>query len=377
MHQDQIVLQDEKQEQEYQANRYALRGIYYTIATAAVVWVLNTVGFFILDKTMMNILFVGLIFLLLIPTFATRCVDSRKVWLKYVYLLDICIVTAFCAACLTFHAVLLYVLPLLFAVQYRERKVLWITYVTDVILMGASTLAGFYYGLCDLNILFVSSAPRAMYVNELTGEFQNLVFNENPVYIILIFATIPRGIILFLFTRMLQHINERGRKEEARLAKLRWKSETDLVTNSYNKGKFEEMAAQYYPEVERIAVIFWDINYLKVVNDKHGHAAGDRVIRQVASYLYEKSDERRLVYRMGGDEFAMVIENPEESEPLLLTAEIERRIAADREKMKLPMDVSTGWSFGPGSEIQRVLREADSNMYEAKKQRHRQGIPYL
>ena len=42
----------------------------------------------------------------------------------------------------------------------------------------------------------------------------------------------------------------------------------------YNKNKYEEMIADYYLGVDRLAAIFWDVNNLKYVNDQYGHAAG-------------------------------------------------------------------------------------------------------
>lgn len=74
------------------------------------------------------------------------------------------------------------------------------------------------------------------------------------------------------------------------------------------------MIETYYPEVHRLAAIFWDANNLKYVNDKYGHAAGDVLIQTLSSVLYELSTDRRKVYRVGGDEFVMIIENPVETE---------------------------------------------------------------
>ena len=61
--------------------------------------------------------------------------------------------------------VLIYVLPLLLAVQYRERMTLWVTYVVNDVTMTLSMLAGFYHGICDLNLLLGSNHTRDWYLS--------------------------------------------------------------------------------------------------------------------------------------------------------------------------------------------------------------------
>ena len=75
------------------------------------------------------------------------------------------------------------------------------------------------------------------------------------------------------------------------------------------------MVSMYYPNVDNITVIFWDLNNLKIINDTYGHEYGDKALSALASVLYAHSDEQcRRVYRFGGDEFVMIIDNPHDGE---------------------------------------------------------------
>ena len=86
----------------------------------------------------------------------------------------------------------------------------------------------------------------------------------------------------------------------------------DSATRLYNKNKYEDMLANYYTMVERVAVVLWDINNLKEINDRMGHGMGDKLIETMSGAIYVQTDKRKKAYRIGGDEFVMLIENPED-----------------------------------------------------------------
>lgn len=68
--------------------------------------------------------------------------------------------------------------------------------------------------------------------------------------------------------------------------------ETDSLTRLFNKNKYNEMVSMYYPNVNNITVIFWDLNNLKIINDTYGHEYGDKALSALASVLYAHSDEQ-------------------------------------------------------------------------------------
>jgi diguanylate cyclase (GGDEF)-like protein len=117
-------------------------------------------------------------------------------------------------------------------------------------------------------------------------------------------------------------------------------------------------------------LLYLDLDGFKPVNDRHGHAAGDAVLKEIArrlSALLRKSD---TVARIGGDEFAVILDNPGDS--------AERVAEKCREAIGLPLrfegqDISVGVSIGlalfpiDGLTEEDLLKTADGAMYRVKR----------
>ncbi len=356
----------ELHQQEINSNLRTLKGFFWIFATILVLWLLTLVRIFVVDAGIFT-LAVGLSVVMGIPVlYIYKKEDLSKHWIKYVFLTLICMISAVIAAFLSFHAVFIYVLPLLLAVQYREKLTLWITYIVNDVTMTISMLAGFYHGICDLNLLLGSNHTRSWYVEQWTAGTLHFDFDPDPVFVILFYGALPRAVILLMFTVILRYISISSHEDAQRIADLTYRKETDMGTHVYNKNKFEEMIETYYPEVRRIAVIFWDVNNLKYVNDKYGHAAGDILIQTLSSALYDLSTDRRKVYRVGGDEFVMLIENPVESEIQSMVESVSASLQEKDGQGDMPISSAVGWAEGNGADIRKVVNEADAKMYENK-----------
>ena len=301
-------------QQEIKSNRYTVKGFFWFLAGVAFVWLLNTIGFFEVDEKLVSIAFTSTLVLYLLPLLLYYKGDLSKPWIKYLFLSLMCVICGIIVSLLSFHAVLLYVIPLLFSIQYRRRDVIWFVYAVNTVTMLISSLLGFYYGICDLNILLQSTHTRSWYLNVISGQALNIPFNSNPVFVIIVFEVFPRSIVLFLFAIIIQYAVISSNEDAFKIARLTYLKETDLKTRVFNKNKYEEMVRQYYPRIENIAVIFWDINNLKAINDKYGHAMGDKAIETLSVVLNGYSGNRCRVYRIGGDEFVVVLDNPLEKE---------------------------------------------------------------
>jgi diguanylate cyclase (GGDEF)-like protein len=116
-----------------------------------------------------------------------------------------------------------------------------------------------------------------------------------------------------------------------------------------------------------------DLDGFKSINDRHGHEAGDAVLRQVADRLAGRVRGHDLVARLGGDEFAIVLADttsPEEVRTIL-----DRCLAAVQVPLALPdgtlvqVGGSLGVVFGPtqADTPEALLTAADAAMYEAKR----------
>jgi diguanylate cyclase (GGDEF)-like protein len=118
-------------------------------------------------------------------------------------------------------------------------------------------------------------------------------------------------------------------------------------------------------------VLYLDLNKFKTINDRMGHEAGDLLLKQVASRLQSAVRDIDTVARMGGDEFAILLEAASTSEDVTTTIQ---RVQA---KLALPYDLQgreivSGASIGvvmsvaAYQQLDDILRDADTAMYHAK-----------
>ena len=353
--------------QEIKSNKYTLKGFCWFFIAVAFIWLLTVMGFFEVDKRLITIAFVSNIVLFIPAIYIYFKSTLSKVWIKYFLLSLICIVCAVITSFLSFHAVLAYVVPLLFAIQYRKRSTIWFVYVANTVTMLVSSLISFYYGLCDLNLLLQSQHVRSWYMDRITEGTLNIPFNENPVFIIIVFEVFPRSIMLFVFSIMMQYTVVSSNEDAYRIAQLTYLKETDTKTRVFNKNKYVEMVTEYYPKIEEIAVLFWDLNNLKKINDKFGHAMGDMIIEKLSSVLSMHSSDRCRVYRIGGDEFLMVIDNPGQDESETMIQFVQEKLEADNAGNEIKVSSAVGFALGGGADILEIVKIADARMYENKR----------
>jgi diguanylate cyclase (GGDEF)-like protein len=160
----------------------------------------------------------------------------------------------------------------------------------------------------------------------------------------------------------------------------------DGLTGVYSRTVFidrvEHALAQEERAPTRTAVIFLDIDGLKRTNDRHGHERGDELIRTVADRLRTNVRRSDTVARMGGDEFAVLLEGVTDPAQIIVLARRLRGAASQpvrlRGEIDLPVSVSLGLAFsGAGGETaEALLRNADYAMYQAKRDTDRDVVVY-
>src|SRR5215210_849990 len=122
--------------------------------------------------------------------------------------------------------------------------------------------------------------------------------------------TLNVALILFGWRRYvdLQHEAEMRAEQEQRAAVL---ASTDPVTGLYNRKGFADRAAELSsdaaPRGENLAVISFQINRFKTVNDQHGYETGDRLLKCIASALSDELGTDTVIARLSGDEFAVAL----------------------------------------------------------------------
>jgi diguanylate cyclase (GGDEF)-like protein len=120
-----------------------------------------------------------------------------------------------------------------------------------------------------------------------------------------------------------------------------------------------------------LAVMFLDLDRFKCINDTHGHAVGDGVLKEVAKRLLQHARDEDTVCRNGGDEFLYILMNPQGSENIQRIAEVLVKAIGqpiDMGELQPVIKASIGIAIYPdnGTTGEQLIRNADAAMYRAK-----------
>ena len=143
---------------------------------------------------------------------------------------------------------------------------------------------------------------------------------------------------------------------------------TDLMTQLHSRTAFEERVRQSPILKGLCSCIVVDINNLKQANDTMGHSAGDELICTAAECILSVFDSLGCCYRMGGDEFAVVLQNM--TEPLVNRALSQLEVCISRRNLtrSFPLSLAVGYAMGQDAPIEQLFHEADTDMYRNKSQ---------
>lgn len=157
-------------------------------------------------------------------------------------------------------------------------------------------------------------------------------------------------------------------------AELERQARVDGLTSVANRRYFDERLASGVARGRRarapMALLYLDIDRFKSINDGHGHAAGDQVLREFARRLKGCVREGDLVARIGGDEFVVLVEGADSrASAEAIAAKLTQRMQQPFELMDGPLTVGTSIGLGysqASANADRLLAAADQALYAAK-----------
>lgn len=157
--------------------------------------------------------------------------------------------------------------------------------------------------------------------------------------------------------------------------RLRQASQRDALTGLLNRGAIEEALAHEGQRVRRLqgsfALLLVDADHFKLINDRFGHAAGDRALQHLAAVMSAQVRDIDRVGRWGGEEFVVLLPATALADACRLAERINERVAALPARWNdqpLPLTVSIGvaqWRNGEDDE-QSLVQRADAALYTAK-----------
>ncbi|WP_420991485.1 GGDEF domain-containing protein [Cupriavidus sp. 30B13] len=175
---------------------------------------------------------------------------------------------------------------------------------------------------------------------------------------------------------------ERARLEQERrqlIAELSRMAQTDALTGLFNRGAFDTRLKDACSGAGRraggqlLSLTLFDVDHFKRVNDKYGHATGDRALRRIAELSREVWREGDIVARIGGEEFAVLACVPACQDALDMAQRLRERLAAaplvadSGERFSIRASFGTAFVMpGEAQDADGLMKRADRLLYQAK-----------
>lgn len=163
-----------------------------------------------------------------------------------------------------------------------------------------------------------------------------------------------------------RNIMERKQKE----AQIEYMDDHDPLTGLYNRKALMKRMLKNDKELAGISI---NIDNFRVINEEFGHKEGDRILQELSENIMAAAANSGEIYRIGGDEFVVVIENNDQSQVLEAAKKISRSISRQfkSDTKTLYITASLGIAIGQGDEdLSEIVKKSDTALYVAKKEKN-------
>ena len=229
---------DYMRDREHSANMYVMRCYAITILIYSIAFILDLLGIFVVD---INIMANG--FFPSLAIYAATYFIAKKMSFsnpKTKYLVFFCMVATFTiiGIFVTYHVVLIIVLPTLCATIYASKRFIWYSFVLMFVSNFLVVYGGYYWGLCDANMVLLTTGTIA--AHSANGQFLLTTVNENPTLTLFLYFVLPRCLISFAFVAICTNIFSilNGTLERARLASELEKAKEEAESANRAKSQF-------------------------------------------------------------------------------------------------------------------------------------------
>jgi diguanylate cyclase (GGDEF)-like protein len=251
---------------------------------------------------------------------------------------------------------------------YRERLDTWEGEIAERHILATYVPVHVYDAAPVEAVLEVYNDVTALVENAQRGQWKILAAVLGAMALVYLVVQL----LLLRYRRLLQE-QERERAEQEE--RIRHQAYHDPLTQLPNRASFSEHLEEAMRRAKRaswpLALLFVDLDLFKRVNDSLGHDAGDRLLRVVAERIRRAVREADSLFRMGGDEFTVLLEDVRGPEEAAMVAT--RMLEAIAEPVQLQhheisVSASIGIALYPRDDTvgERLLKSADTAMYKAK-----------
>jgi diguanylate cyclase (GGDEF)-like protein len=173
--------------------------------------------------------------------------------------------------------------------------------------------------------------------------------------------------------------------KQIQMENLRHAAVLDPLTGCYNRREFETQlrrhAATAARHNSRLSVFMLDLDHFKSINDTHGHLCGDQVLREVSRLVRNSMRQGDILARYGGEEFIAILPETDRAKAM----ELANRLRIKISHLRIPFNqtpIQVTASFGvaeliPNADISRVIDDADTMLYKAKRNGRNTVMPGL
>ena len=358
-------ISDEKDEAQ---NIYTFRFVLFCMIIYTFEEILNATGIFIVDKKIFVTGYIIACFFLLIHIVSLLVLGLDNPKTKYLSIFAIICVFNAASISLTYHMIIIIMIPLVIAGMYTSKRISVFTFVLTIFSIILITYAGYFYGVCDANMALLTATSIGHL--EKDGKFLMTQVNPNPFFTIGLYFVLPRCFLAVAFAYVSNSVNKVIRNSQKKAVQMELKASMDEMTGLYNKNRLLALLDEKVYDSQNIAVIYWDVNRLKYVNDNFGHIAGDRLIIKVAEAIRSSARKDDAAFRYGGDEFVMIINDGTVEIVQEILKRWELAIGKAAEGCNFPVSASVGYAIGERKYLEDVIAEADKNMYMCKHKVH-------
>lgn len=231
--------------QEYIANKYVMRCFTVAMIVYLISFVLNQAEVFIIEKELMWKAFLPSAIIYIIACLVWKKMPPTDMRTKYIILFCTVVMFTVTGVYLTYHATLLLSLPFLYATLYSSKRVMRYVFDLSVASSVISVYFGYYFGLCDANMVLLTSRSMKKYV--IDGLFVSIQTNSNPIFSLGLFYVLPRCLIsiaiMFVCNSIVEIISgSREKKEQMFLQTVTALSEAVDAKDRYTSGHSKRVA---------------------------------------------------------------------------------------------------------------------------------------